>query len=31
VGCLIAELWMIESHNLVHGAPLSVAQSLLSA
>lgn len=29
VGCVIAELWMIESHDLVHGAPLAVAQSLL--
>jgi len=29
VGCVIAELWMIESHNLVHGAPLAVAQALL--
>lgn len=29
VGCVIAELWMIESHNLVHGAPLAVAEALL--
>lgn len=29
VGCVIAELWMIESHDLVHGAPLAVAQALL--
>ena len=29
VGCVIAELWMIESHDLVHGAPLAVAQVLL--
>ncbi len=28
VGCVIAELWMIESHNIVHGAPLAVAQEL---
>lgn len=28
VGCVIAELWMIESHDLVHGAPLAVAESL---
>lgn len=31
VGCVIAELWMIESHNLVHGAPLAVAEALRSA
>jgi hypothetical protein len=30
VGCVIAELWMIESHDLVHGAPLAVAEVLLS-
>lgn len=30
VGCVIAELWMIENHDLVHGAPLAVAQALLS-
>ena len=30
VGCIIAELWMIESHNLVHGAPLAVAEVLLA-
>lgn len=30
VGCVIAELWMIESHNLVHGAPLAVAEVLLA-
>ena len=29
VGCVIAELWMIESHDLVHGAPLAVAEVLL--
>ncbi len=29
VGCIIAELWMIESHDLVHGAPLAVAEVLL--
>jgi streptomycin 6-kinase len=29
VGCVIAELWMIESHDLVHGAPLAVAETLL--
>ncbi len=28
VGCVIAELWMIESHDLVHGAPLAVAEVL---
>lgn len=26
VGCVIAELWMLESHDLVHGAPLAVAE-----
>lgn len=31
VGCVIAELWMIESHDLVHGAPLAVAEALRSA
>ncbi|MEK9665178.1 MAG: aminoglycoside phosphotransferase family protein [Candidatus Nanopelagicales bacterium] len=30
VGCVIAELWMIESHDLIHGAPLAVAQELLA-
>lgn len=30
VGCIIAELWMIESHDLVHGAPLAVAEELLA-
>jgi streptomycin 6-kinase len=30
VGCIIAELWMIGSHNLVHGAPLAVAEVLLA-
>lgn len=30
VGCVISELWMIESHDLVHGAPLAVAESLLA-
>ena len=30
VGCVIAELWMIESHDLVHGAPLAVAEALLA-
>ena len=29
VGCVIAELWMIESHDLVHGAPLAAAEALL--
>lgn len=29
VGCIIAELWMIESHDLVHGAPLAVAEALI--
>ena len=29
VGCVIAELWMVESHDLVHGAPLAVAETLL--
>lgn len=29
VGCVIAELWMIENHDLVHGAPLAVAEALL--
>ncbi len=29
VGCVIAELWMIDSHDLVHGAPLAVAEALL--
>lgn len=31
VGCVIAELWMIESHDLVHGAPLAVAEALWEA
>ena len=31
VGCVIAELWMIQSHDLVHGAPLAVAEALRSA
>ncbi len=30
VGCVIAELWMIESHNIVHGAPMAVAEALLA-
>lgn len=30
VGCVIAELWMIESHNIVHGAPMAVAQELMA-
>lgn len=30
VGCVIAEMWMIESHDLVHGAPLAVAEALLA-
>ena len=30
VGCIIAELWMLESHNLVHGAPLAVAEAMLA-
>lgn len=29
VGCVIAEVRMIESHDLVHGAPLAVAEALL--
>ena len=29
VGCVIAELWMLESHNLVHGAPLAVAEVMM--
>ncbi|MGI9196191.1 MAG: aminoglycoside phosphotransferase family protein [Candidatus Nanopelagicales bacterium] len=29
VGCVIAELWMLESHDLVHGAPLAVAQAMI--
>ena len=29
IGCVIAELWMIDSHDLVHGAPLAVAEALL--
>jgi streptomycin 6-kinase len=29
VGCVIAELWMVENHDLVHGAPLAVAEALL--
>ena len=28
VGCVIAELWMLESHGLVHGAPLAVAEAI---
>ena len=28
VGCVIAELWMLESHDLVHGAPLAVAEEM---
>lgn len=31
VGCVIAELWMLESHDLVHGAPLAVAEALWEA
>lgn len=31
VGCVIAELWMIESHDLVHGAPIAVAEALSRA
>ena len=30
VGCVIAELWMLESHDLVHGAPLAVAEALVN-
>lgn len=30
VGCVIAELWMLESHDLVHGAPTAVAEALLA-
>lgn len=29
-GCVIAELWMLESHDLVHGAPLAVAEALVN-
>lgn len=29
VGCVIAELWMLESHDLVHGAPLAVAEVMM--
>lgn len=29
VGCVIAELWLLEDHNLVHGAPLAVAEALI--
>lgn len=29
VGCVIAELWMLESHDLVHGAPLAVAEAMM--
>ena len=29
VGCVIAELWMLESHDLIHGAPLAVAEAML--
>lgn len=28
VGCVIAELWMIESHDMIHGAPLALAQQM---
>lgn len=28
VGCVIAELWMIEDHGMVHGAPLALARAL---
>ena len=31
VGCVIAELWMLESHDLVHGAPLAVAEAMADA
>lgn len=31
VGCVIAELWMLESHNLIHGAPLAVAEAMLES
>ena len=31
VGCVIAELWMLESHDLIHGAPLAVAQAMLES
>jgi streptomycin 6-kinase len=30
VGCVIAELWMLEGHNMIHGAPLAVAEALLA-
>jgi streptomycin 6-kinase len=31
VGCVIAESRMVANHDLVHGAPLAVAEALLSA
>jgi streptomycin 6-kinase len=30
VGCVIAELRMIESHDMIHGAPLAVADAMLA-
>lgn len=30
VGCVIAELRMIESHDMIHGAPLAVAEAVLA-
>ena len=29
VGCVVAELWMVARHDLVHGAPLALAEALL--
>lgn len=29
VGCVIAELWLLEDHDLIHGAPLAVAEALI--
>lgn len=29
VGCVVAELWMMARHDLVHGAPLALAEALL--
>lgn len=28
VACVIAELWMLESHAMIHGAPLALAQRI---
>lgn len=30
VACIIAELWMVESHDMVHGAPLALAEHMTS-